>query len=227
MCGRYFLNSAPKGIRADWFPDDFSETRINPLLGLERYNIAPSQLAPVIRRIEGELIVSDMRWGFCPQWMKDASRYQVNARAETIFEKPMFRAAARATRCLVPASGWYEWQAVSDGKQPYAFHFPDYALFTFAGLWTTGRDKDGKLEENFLILTTEASPFAAQYHHRMPVILDGKGGEAWLDRGNKSADALMPLLRPFENDTLTAHPVSRRVNSPKNDDAGCLEALTA
>src|SRR5690606_11250477 len=114
MCGRYHLRKAPREVRANALPADFAETKINPFLKLDRWNIAPTQMAPILRQVDGEWAGSEVRWGFLPAWMKDRTKYQINARAETAFEKPMFRAAARATRCLVLADGWYEWQSVAD-----------------------------------------------------------------------------------------------------------------
>lgn len=225
MCGRYFLTKAPKNVRTRMFPEDFSETRINPLMELARYNIAPSQAAPVFRSIDGEIVCKELRWGFRPSWLRDPTRLQINARAETVFEKPMFRAAARVTRCLVPSSGWYEWQAEPGGKQPYAFHLQEYAPFAMAGLWTHAKLKDGSQEESFLVLTTQANPFAAKIHNRMPVILSPQGCEAWLDL-KTSQDELLQLLIPYPDSDLEVDRVSKKVNSPNNDDADCIAALT-
>lgn len=225
MCGRYFLTKAPKNVRTRMFPEDFPETRINPLLELGRYNIAPTQAAPVFRNIDGEIVASEMRWGFRPGWLKDPTRLQINARAETVFEKPMFRAAARVTRCLVPASGWYEWQAEVGGKQPYAFHIKEYVPFAMAGLWTHAKLKEGGQEESFLVLTTQANPFAAKIHNRMPVILSPEACRAWLDL-RTSQDELVQNLVAYPGDDLQVDKVSKKVNSPNNNDAECLAAVT-
>ena len=143
MPGRYFI-VPQEPARNDMFPADIDHERA---YARARYNLAPSQTAPVIRVIERASVVSDMRWGFAPRWMKDPNKAQINARSETVFEKRMFSQSARTQRCLVPAGGWYEWHPTEHGKQPYALHMEGYAPFAFAGLWTVGNSADGGPEE--------------------------------------------------------------------------------
>ena len=235
MPGRYFISPA-KSPRCEMFPEELPRAAIDAAFERPRYNIAPSQTAPILRVIEGEPVTSDMRWGFAPRWMKDASKAQINARSETVFEKRMFQQAAKSQRCLVPTSGWYEWQPIENGKQrtpdakqrpaskqPWALHLEDYEPFAFAGLWTVGNSAEGGPEENFLTLTTEPSPQVAAIHHRMPVILDAAGCRAWLDPA-ATADDLMPLLVPWQGE-LAPHRVSSIVNSPKHYGPECLEEV--
>lgn len=221
MCGRYHLRKQPKWVRSSAYPDDFSETRINPFLKHDRFNIAPSQLAPILRWLDGDVRGGEARWGFQPRWMAESGRIQINARCETIFEKPMFRASAKSKRCLVLATGWYEWQQVAGGKQPWVFQ-PE-APFAFAGLWTHGVDKHGEPEDNYLILTTEPNALAARVHNRMPVVLEMEQWNAWLDEA-ASKDSLAGLLKPYEG-RLEAWPVSRYVNNPKNEGEKCVERV--
>lgn len=216
MCGRYHLRKAPRKIRANALPPDFSETRINPFLKLDRWNIAPTQQAPILRLIDGEWAGGEMRWGFLPAWMNDRTKYQINARAETVFEKPMFRSAASATRCLVLADGWYEWQKVADGKQPW--NFEPAEPFAFAGLWTRGRDSEGEPEDTYLILTVDANDVAGRVHNRMPVVLPPEAWSAWVKDGERD------LLRPYGGE-LNAWPVTRKMGSPRYNQPDAVEAI--
>lgn len=222
MPGRYFIIPPPDTASKTLIPADFDQERVRAAFASARYNIAPTQTAPVLRIINGSLVTSDMRWGFAPRWMKDPGKAQINARSETVFEKRMFSQAARTQRCLVPASGWYEWQPTNDGKQPWALHMPDYAPFAFAGLWTAGNGK-GAPEENFLTLTTAPSSQVASIHHRMPVILDAEGCRRWLDPAAKQ-EQLSPLLGSWQGE-LAMHRVSTQVSNPKHHGPECLEEV--
>ncbi len=216
MCGRYSLTSPEEAMRhlfgmsaADWMQP--------------RYNITPSQIAPVVRRADkGDGIVLDgMTWGLIPSWSKEAPKGggQINARSETAAEKPMFRAAYRRRRCLVPSDGFYEWRKVAGGKQPYWISRADGAPFVFAGLWETWGDSHGTQVVSFAILTTQAAADIEYIHHRMPVILGQSEFDTWLD---PDASPQPDLFVPEHAPQFAARPVSRRVNSPRNDDAECL-----
>ena len=195
----------------------------------ERYNIAPTQAAPVVRAADrGEKRVDPLRWGLIPSWADDASIGSglINARSETVTQKPAFRGAYQGRRCVVPASGFYEWKAVTaeKRKQPY-YLLPsaDDDLFLFAGLWERWVPKDGgQAVETFAILTTNANELMAAMHDRMPVILQPEDARLWLDVG-AGADALRSLLKPFPSELMRQYPVSTLVNSPKNDTAACIE----
>lgn len=183
-----------------------------------RYNVAPSQDVPIVRAGR-ELAV--VRWGLIPFWAKDEkiAWRTINARAETVAEKPAFRAAFKARRCLVPASGFYEWQARGKGpKQPWYITGRDGRPLAFAGLWERWRGPDGTVE-SCTIIVTQANEFMRRLHDRMPVILDAADFDAWLDPDAGDGRA---LLRPCPDEWLEAWPVSTHVNRPQNDDERCI-----
>lgn len=221
MCGRFTLTSPDSGIATQ-----FSLLDLPPLE--PRYNIAPTQPVAAVRlSAEGsarELVM--LQWGLVPFWAKDpqiGSRL-INARAETAAEKPAFRDALRKRRCLVLADGFYEWQTQNGGKQPFYFRLRDGAAFGFAGLWERWQGPLGAIESCTLI-TTDANDLMRSVHDRMPVILHQRDHDLWLDRGIRQSDLLLPLLRPYPSGEMIAYPVSRRVNSPANDDPQCIEPL--
>ncbi len=221
MCGRYTL---AKG-KGEWA---FAHVRIE-WKGAPRYNIAPSQRAPIIRLEQGLPVVRELRWGLVPSWAKDAKigNSLVNARAETVAEKPSFRSAFKRRRCLVPADGFYEWQQLGKLKQPWRFVRPDDRPFVFAGLWESWRDPSepgAEPLESFTVITTEPNAVAAPVHDRMPVILDGESIRRWLDK-ETSPDSLAALLRPCPDADLTRYTVSPLVGSPKNDLPQCIAPL--
>jgi putative SOS response-associated peptidase YedK len=200
-----------------------------PPLNLEpRYNIAPTQDAPIIRRnAAGARTMAMLRWGLVPSWSKEGpeSGYSmINARAETVADKPAYRAAFRDRRCLVPADGFYEWRKEAAGKQPFRFTMADGAPFVFAGLWESWRRPDGTELQSFTIIVTAANALVAGVHDRMPVILDGAAAELWLAGGAKQD--LLALLVPFAAEKMVATAVSKRVNSAANDDPGVIEPVS-
>lgn len=218
MCGRYTLTH-PELIPR-WF-DEISDVRMPP-----RFNIAPTQDAPVIRiSEEGSYELTQLRWGLIPHWAKDptiGSRL-INARSETAHEKPSFRAPFRSRHCLVLADGFFEWETKQAGKFPHFFKRSDSRPFAFAGLWDRYRDKDQTIE-SFTVLTCDANPLVARIHPRMPVILADSSIDRWLERGSREEEYL-DLLRPFPEEDMESFPVSRRVNSPRNDDPRCVQPL--
>lgn len=223
MCGRFIITDPDEALRQLFDYD-------GPPSGFEaNYNVAPTVLLPVVRQgAESPRLLSKMRWGLIPSWAKDeaiASKL-INARAETVAEKPSFRSAFRRRRCLVPASGFYEWKAPEKGakgpKQPYMIGFEDKRPFGFAGLWERW-EKGEKPVSTFTIVTTEAAPAIADIHHRMPVILPPEDFDAWLDVEDTSPEDAQALLQPWQGDDLTAWPVSTRVNNVRNNDAGLME----
>ena len=224
MCGRYTLSS-PGDVIQELFdvelPPDFSP----------RYNLAPTQEAPVVRVLEagGDRSSDLLRWGLVPFWADDQEigNRMINARSETASEKPAFRAAFKRRRCLVLADGFYEWRKEEGGKQPYWIHLPDQKPFAFAGLWERWdqeEDEEGVLE-TFTILTTDAHPKIADVHGRMPVILRRDFHEPWLDPEFEHKDELEGMLTNQSGEYLEFHPVSRRVNSPENDSAENIEPI--
>lgn len=222
MCGRYTLSS-PTDLLADLLELD-AVPELAP-----RYNIAPTQEAAVVRfdAESGVRSLDLLRWGLIPFWSKDpgiGSR-MINARAETVAEKPSFRTSFKRKRCLVVADGFYEWQATGGPKQPFYFRFEGGGPFALAGLWDRWEKGEGEPIESFTILTTEPNEVVAPVHQRMPVILDHAGMATWLDPGIEEADRLTPLLGPFPAKGMEGYPVSTYVNSPGNDTPRCIEPL--
>lgn len=203
-------------------PGDF------PLEITARYNIAPTQSIIAIRRTEtGEpRSAANLRWGLVPSWADDLSigNRMINARSETVDTKPSFRKAFASRRCLIPADGYYEWKKVADGKQPYLIERRDGGMLAMAGLWESNRKiaEDGTAIQTCTILTTSANQTTGEIHQRMPVFLDVDDHEQWLDPGYRDTEQLKQLLTPAPEDWLQLTAVSRRVNSPKQDDAECI-----
>jgi len=195
------------------------------------FNAAPSQYLPVVVEVgPDERRVRLMSWGLLPPWKsKKPLPPMTNARAETVSDKPMFRNLLPRQRCLVPASGFYEWQAQGDGKrkQPYLIRVKDEPIVTFAGLWDD-IVPDGAPDEvagSFTIITTAANAIIAPIHHRMPVILDRGEEELWLAQDVDVADAVLPLLDPFPAERMELFPVSTRVNNARNNDPSLIEPV--
>lgn len=189
-----------------------------------RYNIAPGTDCAVIRGAAAAA-AEPMHWGFAPRWLRDPSKAQINARAETVLEKPMFRDSFRKRRCLVPADGWYEWARDGGRRQPWFFQLAGATPFAFAGLWTPPRD-DGS-PPTFAILTTAPNDFAARVHHRMPVILRERDWAEWLDEHPQGPGRLQFLCRTWHDAPLEAWPVSTAVNRPQFDEPACVEPLVS
>ncbi|MHC4210089.1 MAG: SOS response-associated peptidase [Planctomycetota bacterium] len=219
MCGRYSLEATPGEIVEAF---GLAEAIAVPA----RYNIAPTQRVPIVRLDPGagDRRLEVVRWGLTPAWAR-GSRPIINARSETIAQKPSFRSAFRHRRCLVPATGFYEWQKLGSAKQPYCIRPHDGRLFAFAGIWDQCPDEKGNPAEAFAILTCGPNQTMEPIHNRMPVILGTAAYGRWLDPQLQELDPLADLLVPAPDDRLTAYPVSNRVNSPAHDDAECIEPL--
>jgi putative SOS response-associated peptidase YedK len=217
MCERFYLTATPTEIKRQFKLDKAPE--LTP-----RYNIAPTQLSPiVISKGKGrELLVA--RWGLVPAWSRDLSlgAGMVNAPAETLEAKPAYRVALQSQRCLVLANGFYEWQTRGARKQPYKIAVRNGALIGFAGLWERWTPETGEAVETFTIITTDASRLVREVHDRMPVIIAPADHQRWL---TGSADAVKRLLVPYTTG-LTIVPVGDRVNSIKNDDVSLLQPAT-
>ncbi|MFQ5955363.1 MAG: SOS response-associated peptidase [Kiloniellales bacterium] len=221
MCGRYSLTTPVEAVGRLFAVAE--RPNLPP-----RYNIAPSQEAPVVRTHEaGGRGLALMCWGLIPSWAKEArvGYKMINARAETVAQKPAFRTALRHRRCLVPADGFYEWRKLGKLRQPYRITLTDGGPFAFAGLWERWRAPDRQLVESFTIITTEANRLLRPIHDRMPVILDAADYEAWLDTGGIAPDEAARRLRPYPAAGLAAFPISTRINSPRNDDPACIVPL--
>jgi len=224
MCGRYRL-ARKKEILAEVFELQENEVEWSP-----RYNIAPGQDVAVIRQDRTRPVRSFglVRWGLVPSWAKDAKTgyKMINARAETIAEKPAFREPLQSRRCLIPADGFYEWSKSSKGQSPFCLTLADDSVFAFAGIWDRWRNPERELVETCSIITTSANALLSDVHDRMPVILKREDHDRWLDPGFKQVDDVLELLRPFQAESMHRYRVSSRVNSVKNDDAACAEAYT-
>lgn len=229
MCGRYTLTDLGEELLRQFqlplLPPDYRP----------RYNIAPSQQVPVIVSVDGQRRIGMMRWGLVPSWAKEPSigHRMINARAESVAEKPAFRTALRRRRCLIPADGYYEWQVRNGRKQPVRFVGARQRVFAFAGLWESWQPpaaNDGAQEPpsrlvTCTIITTAANDFARQVHDRMPVILPPEAYALWLDPKVQDPEAVLPLLTAPPEDALRAYDVSTLVNSPANDVPACVEPL--
>ncbi len=230
MCGRYVLESLVD------LPEDLSERfdiRQFPLNLMSTFNAAPSQLLPVIvESEEGERIVRLMNWGLTPRWAGRGKPLPppINARLETIDQKPMFKGLLPKQRCLVPNSGFFEWKATAGGKkQPYFIHVKNEPLVAFAGLWDDTRAESASPESSgsFTIVTTEAVGPMTELHHRMPVILARALEEDWLDAELNQPEMVTSLLRSSPVRDLEAYPVSTAVNNVRNNSPELIEPIEA
>lgn len=231
MCGRYAFYTPIEAVTRLFAVSEVHAHDLAP-----RYNIAPTQDVPIVRNSafleEGaarepvrELAVA--RWGLVPFWAKDPSigNRLINARGETVAAKPAFRAAFKKRRCLVPADGFFEWQKTDSGKQPWYIHATGGEPLALAGLWELwDPPDDGTPLASCTIITTRANGFMHPLHDRMPVVLDAAGRDAWLD-ASASRETLQSLLAPAPEEALEAWPVSRRVNSPFNEDPSLVEPV--
>lgn len=226
MCGRFTSKAKPEQVERE-----FKVGKVNPNLFEPRYNIAPTQVIPVVLETEGERIINALRWRLIPAWAKDESigNKLINARAETLSEKPSFRDAFRKRRCIIPASGFYEWQKSNKGaKQPFYFYLKDKEVFGFAGLYEEWLDRhSGEILETYAIITTEANACLEPVHDRMPVILKAEDYDQWLDAKETRADKLEKLLAPYPSEAMASHAVSLAVNVPSNDSSELIEKLNS
>lgn len=222
MCGRFTL-----GQHLDAIASTFNLPEIPQLE--PRYNIAPTQLVPAIVAApeQSEKQLQMLRWGLIPSWAKDPAigAKMINARSETVSEKPSFKSALKQRRCLIVADGFYEWQRQDGKKQPYYFRLESGQLFAFAGLWENWRSPDGQTTSSCTILTTEANDLLRPIHDRMPVILDPKNYDIWLDPEVQKPELVQPLLHPYPANLMTSFAVSTKVNNPKNNTPECINSL--
>jgi len=215
MCSRYFLD-ADGNVIAYTF-------RVPPNPSIrKRFNIAPTQEAPVVRvAASGEREIAMLRWGLVPAWAKElkVGTRMINARAEGVDSKPAFRDAVKRRRCIVPATGFFEWQGEAGRKQPFAITAQDQPLFAFAGLWERWKPDAGEPVETFTIVTTDANPAVAKIHDRMPVILPMDAIDTWLTGPSESA---LALLKPYEAG-VDLRPVGKFVSNVNNEGPQCLD----
>jgi putative SOS response-associated peptidase YedK len=216
MCGRFTLTVDPAELQ-DVFGDFIFPAQFAP-----RYNIAPSQPVLAIPN-DGKNKADFFLWGLIPSWSKDPSisNKLINARGETVAEKPSFRGSFKYKRCLIPADGFYEWKAQEGQKTktPYFIHMKDRKPFALAGLWDEWHSPDGNVLRTCTIITTTPNELMADLHNRMPVILDKADFADWLNPMPQTSKDLLQLLKPFATDRMSAYPVSTMVNTPGNDRA--------
>jgi putative SOS response-associated peptidase YedK len=220
MCGRFTLTII-EGL-PDQFEIDYRPPPLQP-----RYNIAPTQDVVVVRGRKGNRKLESMHWGLVPSWA-DSNQFAgrlINARSETVDRKPSFREAFRQRRCLIPADGFFEWKKDGHQRLPYYFRIQAGEIFAFAGLWESWRGDSDTDFRSCTILTTEPNSLVKDVHDRMPVILPPEAYDTWLSNDSGST-ALKSLLAPFPSSKMTTYPVSRSVNSPRNDSIECIQPST-
>jgi putative SOS response-associated peptidase YedK len=221
MCGRFSNKSSSEKIKRE-----FNVTEVPTVA--PRYNIAPTQNIIAINQEAGEREAKTFKWGLVPSWAKDTliGARLINARSETVTEKPSFREAFKRRRCIIPADGFYEWQRAGGRKQPYYFSMKDGRPFGFAGLWDRWKTPEGGVLETCTILTTGANEKVTVVHERMPVILSPSDYDLWLDEDVRKLELLKELFRPYPSAEMSSYPVSTLVNSIRNDGAELIERVS-
>jgi putative SOS response-associated peptidase YedK len=220
MCGRFTRHQNPEKLAKRFNVQLIKEAKI------PRYNIAPSQVVPVIREVDVREMIA-CKWGLVPFWAKDPSigNKMINAKAETLAEKPSFKQALVKRRCLIPADGFYEWQKKGKGaSQPFYITLRNGDLFAFAGLWEEWKSPDGNILQSFTVITVEPNELVSTIHNRMPAILKPADEASWLNLKNRPGD-IVQILQPYPAEEMQAVPVSRMVNSPSYDDASCITPI--
>jgi putative SOS response-associated peptidase YedK len=212
MCGRFSFDIPPELLAAIFGLSGVPEFTPS-------YNVAPTQMSPIVRQVSDHNSLELMKWGLVPPWAKDPAigSQMINARSETVAEKPAFRHAIKYRRCIVPASGFFDWGHEGKIKKPYYFRMRDGRPLGLAGIWEEWKAPDGSPLDTFSILTTTSNRLVAPIHERMPVILAPDDYPTWLNKHLTNPEQLKPLYQPFPADLLEAYPVSDRVNSPMNN----------
>jgi putative SOS response-associated peptidase YedK len=224
MCGRYSLQAKPEDL-AQRFNVPLEQTN---MWTKPRYNVAPGQFNPVIVN-DANNRLEFMKWGLVPSWSKEPkmSFSTINARSETLLDKPTYRKPFRTQRCLVPATGFYEWYEPESNvkrppKTPYYFHLKEDTIFTFAGLYDIWRNKEGEELKSYTVVNTAANELMQKIHPRMPVILPKEAEKLWLDPDIKDEATLYKLLSPFSADMMDMYQISTAVNSVSNDNPNLI-----
>ena len=219
MCGRYAVTTAPEAIRALF--RYLEQPNFPP-----RYNVAPTQPVPIVRMNEGKRQFALVRWGLIPAWVKDPRTFAlvINARGESVLDKPAFKNAMKYRRCLFPADGFYEWERKGDRKRPYFVRRRGGGPLAFAGLWESWMGPNGEEQETAAIITTDASPSIAHIHDRMPVIVPPDAFDFWLDP-KVDAEMAMAVIAPAKDEAIEHYEVSRAVNRHENDMPMLVEPL--
>lgn len=224
MCGRFALYTDPIALAKRFEAENAPDWQAS-------YNVAPSLAIPIVRNENDKRRFTLVRWGLIPSWAKDIkiSYSTINARAETVAEKPSFRSAFKHRRCLIPADGYYEWQEIAGQKtkQPWCITLSDQQPMALAGLWEHWQGQDGSEIESCTIIVTSGNVLMQPIHDRMPVILPETTWEQWLDSKNTDAKCLQALLSRYPSEEMAAWPVTTLINSPKHNNEECIKAIDA
>ena len=218
MCGRFAANIPPSVLSAIFGLKEVPQID-------DRYNVSPTQMVAVVRSDGDHNRLDLLKWGFVPSWSKDLSfgSHMINARCETVVEKQAFRHAIKYRRCIIPVSGFYEWEHTCDHrKQPYFIQMADHSPMCLAGLWETWKAPDNNVIETFAILTTAANKVVAPLHDRMPVIIQPDDFHLWLSKNMHDPEQLQQLYKPFPAEEMTAYKVPDLVNNLRFDSPACI-----
>lgn len=220
MCGRYTISIPIEELIIRYLVQESTLSKYMP-----RYNAAPMQFIPAVIGSKSGNRLGGLRWGLVPAWAKDdkIGSNMINARTETLTEKPAFNRLLSSRRCIIPADGFYEWQQRSGSKQPYRIVLRDERVFSFAGLYDIWSDPEGNKLATCTIITTQPNRLMSDIHNRMPVILRAEDEAEWLDRENMNVSSLLKLLQPYESEKMRAYPVSAAVGNVRNDYPELLE----
>ncbi len=222
MCGRYTLTASPEALRALFA---YAEQPNFP----PRYNIAPTQPIAIVRLVDGKRQFALVRWGLLPSWVKDPKTFTllINARGESVTDKPAFRAAMKRRRCLIPADGFYEWQKAGERKRPFYVHAKSGAPLAFAGLWETWTGPNGEELDTAAIVTTRANKTLSTIYERMPVIVPPEAFDLWLNAREVDVATAAALIARAPDSLLEAYEISTAVNRTANDNPKLLEPVVA
>ena len=220
MCGRFTLHHTTRET-LERFSVDQSIVDLEP-----RYNIAPSQAVAVVLQRQQRTLEA-FKWGLIPFWARDPKigNRMINARSETVAQKTAYKTPLKYRRCLIPSSGFYEWNKQGDVRVPIYIYLKDARPLALAGLWEEWHAPSGETLQSCTIITTRANHFMSSIHHRMPVVFTPKQEEIWLDPSVQNPNQLLLLLQPYPDRDMTAHPVSRQMNVPAFDEPSCIEPL--
>lgn len=220
MCGRYSITSPVEALRRMFGFQTLPNLAPN-------YNVAPTNAVPIVHNDAGQPILDFARWGLIPSWAKEiGTKPLINARAETVEEKPSFRAPFKRRRCLVPADGFYEWQRQSSGfKQPYYIYPTSGGPFAMGGIWDEWAPADGSEINSLAIITTPSNSALRALHHRLPLVIEEADFETWLEEEPEDWRVVRELLHPAAENFFSVHPVSSRVNSVSNDDPSLIDPI--
>jgi putative SOS response-associated peptidase YedK len=222
MCGRFTLHQSPEDIITRFLINNI------PFEFIPRYNIAPSQLIPgLYTDHHGQRRITLFKWGLIPSWAKDEKIgfKMINARAESLMEKPAFKNLITGRRCVIPADGFYEWQQIEGGKQPKRILLNTEEPFGMAGLFDSWKSPDGRIVNSCTIITTRPNELISPIHDRMPVILNKKTEEIWLNPSIQDAKYLQSLLEPYDAEQMKVYSVSSLVGNPRNDEPTCIKEV--